>query len=244
MLFSIFSINTWKSGGEYDKRLPLLASTIDSFKPDIVLCQEVFHTVNERISTRDYLEDALGMKSYFYASRRKLRGGVDSFSGLCIFTNFDIIEYEELPLQSHSDDGERTAQYIHIDANNQHIGIINTHLTHLKNQEGLRASQMRQLLEFVQIKDVDVRLVCGDMNAEPDTDSVRILTQSALGFEDVFHTNEATHVGGRKIDYIFVDRNNVSEVVSHEIVSHSPEDAIVPSDHFGLFVTFNIDDKS
>ena len=71
MEFSLVSINTWKCDGNYSERIPLLTKELDKLSPNIVLFQEVFHCIDNTVSTKRYFEERLNKTTYFFASREK-----------------------------------------------------------------------------------------------------------------------------------------------------------------------------
>ena len=214
MRFSLVTINTWKCDGDYKTRIPLLASQLKFTEADFFACQEVFHSVDEFLSTKEHFKKVLQMVPRFFPSRRKHRNieteRILSFSGLCSFTNLNVVEYEEHFLPNHIDDGERTAQLIVVKHGNYRVGIINTHLTHVKGQDDLRVSQLRKMLNNIEDITIDLLILCGDLNSTPESKAVQFL-RSEQKFQNVFN-NKATHVGGQCIDYIFYRTNRLCEI--------------------------------
>lgn len=243
MSFSLVTINTWKCDGDYFKRIPLISAGLNTVAPHVVACQEVFHSEND-ISTKKYFDEELGLHSYFFPSRKKERKidgkNVLSFSGLCFFTNLEVITYKEFFLPTHELDGERTAQLIIVNHNDIKIAIVNTHLTHLKQETDLRLQQLIAILNTIHPNDFDALFLCGDFNDVVSSKTIQLLCQKPYCFENTFINNEATHINGRCIDYIFYQSKYAIDVLEHKIILNQSKENILPSDHFGLYASYKI----
>jgi endonuclease/exonuclease/phosphatase family metal-dependent hydrolase len=107
-------------------------------------------------------------------------------------------------------------------------------------------------------------ILCGDFNAEPDSDEVRFLTSlTALGGRTTFYQDAwrvagdggpgltqdwrvnpsaaALNVHPKRIDYVFVGdpfqrRGDAGRVLSARVAFHEPRTGVLASDHFGLVV--------
>ncbi len=102
-------------------------------------------------------------------------------------------------------------------------------------------------------------VLCGDFNAVPDSDEVRMLTGRAAGPVDGLVFHDAWEVAGdggpgttwsnanpyaaldlepdRRIDYVFAGwpkAGGAGHVTSCRVVGTEPVDGVVPSDHYGV----------
>ena len=143
------------------------------------------------------------------------------------------------------------------------LEVFATHLNWRLDQSHVRRLQVRALCEFV----AETRsrrsfppVLCGDFNAEPDSDEIRMLTGLAtvpvpkLVFIDAWRVagdgpgttfvptvNPFTALDlepDRRIDYVFVGfprDGGAGHVVRASLVGADPVDGIFPSDHFGVF---------
>ncbi|MEM8940349.1 MAG: endonuclease/exonuclease/phosphatase family protein [Bacteroidota bacterium] len=243
MRFSLITINTWKCDGNYSKRLPVLAHELATFRPTFIFCQEVFDSIDGPISTKEYLKERLEMKAYFFPSRKKNRmvdhKNILSFSGLCLFTNHNLAHYEEYRLPDHASDRDRTAQFAIVHEENKRIGVINTHLTHLKGEDELRESQLHHLLEKLKKHTVDLLIICGDLNATQNSKPIQLLKNDPHQFKNIFDY-EPTHVSGRCIDYIFYKSDRNCTILNKRIILEELIEGLRPSDHFGLYVDLKL----
>ena len=139
------------------------------------------------------------------------------------------------------------------------LQLLNTHLEAFS--EPVRDEQARELLEFIaEREDKDSALIVfGDLNADPDSSVLRVLT--GIGLVDTYaaastergatccqtpELNGETNVATTRIDYVLA-RNSAgspeprvlsSEVVLNQRVARSNADGLVwPSDHFGVLST-------
>lgn len=240
----LVSINTWKCDGNYHRRLSLITEELLGLSADVIAAQEVFHALSSEASTKNHLTDYLGLANHYLPLRRKKRNlngqAVDSYSGLCFFTNLTVVRHDHFMLPSHSADGERAAQLLVIEQNRKKIALVNTHLTHLSDQPKLRLQQARTILERVtQDADWDAVIIAGDFNVLPDSLVVAEVNQS---FVDAFSEHPSpTHRSGKRIDYVFYTPDAGLKVVERKRVLDQPEHGMYPSDHYGLSVKFDIE---
>ena len=244
MSFSLMSINTWKCDGAYFERIPLLVKEINKIAPTVILCQEVFHCVDTTISTKKYFEEELNSTAYFFASRRKKRwlNQVEqvSYSGLCLFTNLEVHFYQEFFLPTNTLDGERTAQLIVVNYKGNKIAIVNTHLTHLKEETALRIKQLEHILNHVNSNDYDAFFLGGDFNDTLSSEAIQFLMNSPHWFSNTFTGNTPTHISNRCIDYMFFKSKHTLDILDQKIIQNPLQNKIVLSDHFALYASFKI----
>lgn len=244
MRFSLVSINTWKCDGNYSERIPLLAKDLNKLSPNIVLGQEVFHCVDNTISTKNYFEEILNTTSYFFASRKKNRFlnkvRLQSYSGLCLFTSLEVIFYQELYLPTNKLDGERTAQLAVINYKNYKVAIVNTHLTHLKGETSLRIKQLKYILDNININDYDAFFLCGDFNDIPTSQTIEFLMNVPNQFNNTFATNIPTHISNRCLDYICFKSKHTIDIIEQNVIQHRSKNEILISDHFPLYASYKI----
>ena len=235
------TINTWKCDGDYIRRLKLLSERLNCYPIDLICCQEVFSSHDQSISTEKYLNNKLSLSSFYFPTRKKKRlvngDQTLSYSGLCTFTNLPVLKEKKIILPTHIKDGERTAQIFHISKKNIKIAVVNTHLTHLKNESELKNYQIIEILQHVDIDDFDMVVICGDFNDTPESKTIKTLTKKYL-FKSVLKNYPATH-RNRCIDYIFYRSKLGVEILEAKLILNKvSEEGIFPSDHFGILATF------
>ncbi len=286
--FTILTINTWKCDGAYPQRIHWMASEIDRLKPDIIVCQEVFWTASGKYDTLKLLQSENnknhGSNGYSveksrlkYASfsparikDRNIDGQfLESASGLGILSFYPIINSFAINLPEHPADGERIAQFSIVEVNTARLLVINTHLTHLKVEYGLRLNQLEAILSQEILKEsFDAILLCGDFNCAEDSISIQYLYQHPdFKVSNAFRRAEmrskrhitlpkkpisemiTPEVGeGRCIDFIFLlekSSQSTLKVDLAQVVLDNPNNAgEFPSDHFGVMASIKVKSKS
>ncbi|MEZ4793787.1 MAG: endonuclease/exonuclease/phosphatase family protein [Gelidibacter sp.] len=127
--------------------------------------------------------------------------------------------------------------------------VFNTHLDHVGQQA--RMNSVKLILEKIKsynTKDFPVFLM-GDFNLEPETEHIQLIKTTLEDSKDIslnkpfgpsgtfngFHFGEPVT---RRIDYIFVTKNNI-EVQKYAVLSDS-KDLKYPSDHFPVFIEIKL----
>lgn len=162
----IVTLNTWKNEGDYARRLPLMREGLAAMAPDVVCLQECF--VAEGFDTAAWLASELGFELHAAPSRGKLRlhDGRDlySSSGLAVLVRGEAIS-ARLALTSDPADGERIAQRLDVVVQGRPLRILNLHLTHLRAAAELRATQLREALDWASADLTGGLVIAGDLNA-------------------------------------------------------------------------------
>jgi endonuclease/exonuclease/phosphatase family metal-dependent hydrolase len=262
--FTVITINTWKGEGAYQRRLELLAGQLARLNPDIIACQEVLHTDDEAFHTGRQLAAHLQMHLTCCPARRKERLVAGqrrmSSSGLAILSRRKPLESIRLTLPEDPRDGERVAQICRLPAGANQLLLVNTHLSHLAGADDLRRQQIKCILEALRTRVYDRTsapdpvagcLLCGDLNAAPDSLPIQYL-QTSEGFaaDDCYlagrgelpgFTRLSRYAGqSRRIDYVFAlspPGKPAFRILSAATVLNQPdENGIMPSDHMGVLV--------
>ena len=165
---------------------------------------------------------------------------LQSYSGLCVFTSLEVISYQEFYLPTSKLDGERTAQLIVVNYQGYKVALVNTHLTHLKEETPLRIKQLNYILDNVNTNDYDAFFLCGDFNDIPSSKTIQFLMNAPNLLNNTFATNIPTHISNRCIDYIcFKSKYNI-DIIEQRIMPYESKNKILISDHFPLYASFKI----
>lgn len=252
---NLVTLNTWKNGGDYVRRLSLMAEKLAALAPDLVFLQEVFVAAETRAHTGDALAAALGMAQIHEPARTKRRrhGGasVESSSGLSILSRQPIHGHERLALSPDSD-GEKIAIVSWLEWNGRPLAVVNLHLSYQPDVGALRCQQLKEIVQHVgHAHPADAVILAGDFNAEPDSPPLRWL-RMASGYSvrdawDAAGGPQATMTeppgsaifGKRCIDHIMLlqplDCSALRFVGAERVLDRvDPESGILPSDHAGL----------
>lgn len=177
----LLTLNTWKGDGDYDARLRCLAAGLSDAQPDIVLLQEVLADMRNVLHTGAFLAGALDMHLCFAPARFKARRvagrQVDCYSGLAVLSPWPIDVSRIVSLSSDTRDGERVALSARLRFGEIPLQLVNVHLTHLPDADGLRGRQMDDVLRFIEEGGNALTILGGDFNAALDSRSLRRLVR-------------------------------------------------------------------
>jgi len=254
----VLTWNVWWRFGPWEQRQPAIAATIERLAPDIVCLQEAWPEAVGALAER------LGFHKA-YASRIDF-DGVPFGNG--ILSRWPLAGHEVLPLPAPAElDEHRTCLRADVDHPDGPIQVFCTHLNWRFDHSHVRQEQVRAICRFVASSPGRryPAVLCGDFNAEPDSDEIRMLTgktavpEPKLFFHDAWvaagrrgddgagftwsNTNPFARVDleyDRRIDYVFAGwpkSGGLGQVLDCEVVGCDPVDGVWPSDHFAVLAT-------
>lgn len=241
----ILTLNLYARHADWPRRRRPLAAALRSIAPDIVLFQECVAD-----GRTDQAAELLGANfQIFRQSRRAPDGG-----GLAVASRWRLSAPVELDLRA----GDFPAGSLAVDVqwpdSDVPLLVVNHKPSWRAEEEDLRRAQTAALLRYLDAA-LDVTgqsaIIGGDLDAEPDAPSVRLLRNR---FRDLWREHNGDHpgptfapsldpliddgrLGDRRIDYLFAhDGPNgpALEVRLCERVFTTPVDDVWISDHFGL----------
>ena len=217
----VMSWNIWFRFGPWEERQPAIIETLRRVDADVVALQEVWAGDHE--TQVDLLAAELGM--YAAYDSRLVR---DDFRfGNAVLSRWPIAGTETLAYVTDGDTQEdRLALRADIDGPRGAFQIFSTHLNWRFYDSAPRQSQVRELAGFVagSWPRTYPAIVCGDFNADPDSDEIRMMTGRAAVPADKVVFADAWEVAGdgdgmtwdnsnpyaataletnRRIDYVF-----------------------------------------
>ena len=254
---SVLSWNLWWRFGPWEERLPAIIETVRRLDPDIAAFQEVWRA--DGTSSAEVIADALG----FHAAvdHRMELDGVGW--GNAVISRWPIThrDMEPLPGARRGGDEQRLDVLAVVDAPNDPVQVYSTHLNWRHDHSAARQDQVRALCRFIasqRPRDYPP-VLCGDFNAEPHSDEIRMLTgQAAVPEPDLVFRDAWTAPGVDGPGYTWADANPYAKVeyeqqrridfvfsgwrrndgrgapLSCKVVGDEPVDGIWPSDHFGV----------
>jgi len=288
MTVRVATWNVWWRFGDHEGRSVGLARELERVNADVVCLQEVAADVppgREQPPEVQLIGDAqgpgapdgvascqaadlaetLGLPHWRFA----WRAGHDGVAfGNAILSRHPIRHTGVLPLVpvDERDEG-RNALLAIIDSPTGPIAVATTHLNFLWHHSHIRQAQVQQVCRWLaEQRPADTPVVLtGDLNADPMSDEVRMLTGRAaspaphLGFHDAWevagdgpghtwvrandHTPDPPFEPDKRIDYILCSYplSNARGVATHaEVFGTEPMNGQHPSDHLGVLADIRV----
>jgi endonuclease/exonuclease/phosphatase family metal-dependent hydrolase len=258
----VLTWNLWWRFGPWEARQEAILQTLRDSQADVICLQEVWASEAGE-DQAEILAKSLGM-SYARTPSPFWQGY--SFSN-AVLSRWPILSVENFALPAKSGSlGHRSVLVASIAAPFGVIPIASTHVDYLFDQSELRHRQVQRIAEHCAASRTEPEssfplLLCGDLNAVPDSDEIRALTGRTaplvpgLVFQDCWelvgdgpgHTwssrnpylTDATWPN-RRLDYIMVSwprPKGLGKPIDIELVGTSPVRGVMPSDHFGVMAT-------
>lgn len=260
--------NLWAMGGDRRRRLDTAADLIDGRDADICCLQETFRSATIDVAGELAVRTARHLAVEQSRSRwweGRLGQGVAVANA--ILSRWPVLGQwlVALPNCGGVDEG-RSALFARIDAPDGPVLVVSTQLTSPPSASTIRCAQVRAVAREVTTRrrPADTVVVAGDLNAEPDSDEVRLLcghktapAAAGLVLVDVWRyapsadpgwtwqrENPHVRVTGEpssRIDYILaapLPSGRLPDVTTVATFANGPEDGVWTSDHAGVCVDF------
>lgn len=248
--------NLWWRFGPWEQRFEPIVTTLREADPDVIALQEVWDD-----GGRNQAAELAAELGYHHAYAFKYEFDGVRF-GNAVLSRWPLVGQDHLFLPTPPDEDEgRLVLRADIDGPRGPLSVYSTHLHYRLYHGHIRQDQVRAICPFVLETAVDgfPAVLCGDFNAVPDSDEIRLLTGRAavpatpLVFRDVWELAPGEGPGHTwsnanpfaaeeaetpaRIDYIFVAWPNAGgrgHAVSARLLGDRPVDGLWPSDHFGV----------
>ena len=258
--------NIWWRFGPWEQRRPAIAATLKKLDADVIALQEVW---SDRATTQAAeLADELGYQHVFSPSKNIGESAFDNYydkscgMGNALLSRWPIKRHESIKLPGKRETGEgRVALFAEIDGPRGLIPAFSTHLNWKFQHSHIRQRQVSDLARFVD----SMRpwsfppIVCGDFNAEPSSEEIRMLKGlTTCPVEGLFFHDAWAVAGGsgpgttwdnnnpyvvtqmepdRRLDYILVgppQARGAGQVVDCKVTGNGPVGDVWPSDHHAV----------
>ncbi|MFV2002740.1 MAG: endonuclease/exonuclease/phosphatase family protein, partial [Paracoccaceae bacterium] len=182
----VLTWNLWWQYGPWQERAPAIEATLANIDADVIALQEVWGD-----GQTDYAAILAQKLGYHHVHARAMDiGGV--FQGNAILSRWPIEDSEIIKLYGAKGiDENRVAIFAGIDGPRGRLPVFCTHLNWKQQHSQIRQRQIVDLANFVQRRKGDgyPPIVCGDFNANPHSDEIRMMTgQTACPVNNlVFH---------------------------------------------------------
>jgi endonuclease/exonuclease/phosphatase family metal-dependent hydrolase len=189
---STIRVVTWNVWGRYgadcEVRQEALEQTLEQTAPDLVCLVEAWRqgdsTQSGRVAAR------LGLAHHRFVGDREQkdreqqdreqqdREQQDWVSGIGLVSRWPMTEPRRRPLRAQDGSGFGEAVHVAVAGDRGLIQLFAVMLDYPLDASGLRQHQVRQLVRFIAetASRRDPIVVCGDFNAGPDSDEIRMLT--------------------------------------------------------------------
>ena len=249
--------NVWGRYGRWADRQDALEAVLSEACPDVVCLVESWSTTES--TQPGHVAQRLGMHDTLFVGDRTQD---DWTSGIGIASRWPLVRHERRLLRGETGEGIGEALFVAVEGPRGLVQLFVVMLDYPLDGSALRQSQVRQLCAFVDevTHRRHVIVVCGDFNAGPDSDEIRMLTgRSAtavpgLVFYDAWEVagaggggitwsnqNPLAAVGrypDRRFDYVlsaWPQAGAAGHPVHCELLGVRPtDDAIQISDHYGV----------
>jgi endonuclease/exonuclease/phosphatase family metal-dependent hydrolase len=166
--------NVWgRYGADWELRQAALEETLESTAPDLICLVEAWRQGDQaqpgRVAAR------LGLPHHQFAGEWQQE---DWLSGIGLVSRWPMTEAVSRQLRSADGTGFGQVVQVAVDGERGRIQLFAVVLDYPLDASGLRQDQVRQLARFIAETATrrDLVVVCGDFNAGPDSDEIRMLT--------------------------------------------------------------------
>ena len=254
--------NLWGRYGPWARRLRPIETSMRAVAADVWALQEVWEDA-ERNQARE-LGSALGLDHAVFAANLE-RDRVSS--GNAILSRWPIRTHEVRVLPRRAGDArdeegeERLVVGAEIDGPRGPIQVYCAHLSWRDDHSAIRQAQIAEVCRLVRERRPRTfpAVLCGDLNADPASDEIRMLTGHAavpvpgVMFRDAWLAAGHTGAGAtasnanpfyaaaldrdRRIDFVMVGTpklGGAGHVLRAEVAGDAPVDGVWPSDHLAV----------
>lgn len=258
----VLTWNVWGRFGDWPTRQFGIYHTLALLDPDVIALQETWRAGDEPSQAARLAEQ---LNHYHVDAHPHLYAGEGR--GLAVLSRWPIRNHDSYPLPDGGAPTEhRLALHVDISTPDGTLPLWNTHLNWRPDHSYVRQAQVRALLEHI-AKDGRSWLppvLCGDFNARPTADEIRMLTGLSavpvpgLVFQDAWdiagdggaghtwsHANpEAAKErhGNARVDYVLVgwEPGRHGRILHAQVVEGQRPRQVWPSDHFALLAHLDL----
>ncbi len=252
----VLTWNIWWRYGPWERRRPAIAATLARLDADVIALQEVWS--DETTDLAAELAAELGYHHVFASSRDMKGFGY----GDALLSRWPIVRYESTLLHGQKENGEsRLVLFAEVDGPRGPLPVFSTHLNWRFDHSHVRQRQVADLARFVDRMRpwTFPPILCGDFNAEPESEEIRMLTGlTTCPVEGLVFRDAWLGAGGggpgytwdnanpyavaklepdRRIDYILVgwpEARGAGHIVDCRIAGNEPVGGVWPSDHHAV----------
>ena len=172
----IVTWNVWGRYGRWRERQAGIEESLVAAAPDVVCLVESWS--HPDVTQAGLIAERLGFDHRVFAGEWQHE---EWFSGIGLVSRWPVTSHERRALQAEGGSGAGSALFAFVEGDRGPIQLFVVMLDYPLDASAVRQAQVRQLAGFIQ--EVARRrhpiVVCGDFNAGPDADEMRVLTGRA-----------------------------------------------------------------
>ncbi len=240
--FRVVTLNLWHDKADWPRREAVIAATLKSLQPDVIVLQEVLQHAQLRNQAQT-LGDAIGYRWRFFSADA---ADADRRYGNAILTRHAIRAESWRALRPLDD--HRSAAHVRIAVGARLVDVFATHLHYTPEGVAIRREQIADLIAYVRdTSGPGPVIVAGDFNAPVDAPEMSPLLESWKSAYDVARPraladavahstlNPAFHPPLR-VDHVLLDPRAFA-VGDSERLFVAQSEGVWASDHFGVMAT-------
>ncbi len=256
VVLRVMTWNLWWRFGPWEQRQPAILTTVAAQAPDVLCLQEVWSEGDSSLA--GILAGELGYTMVLSEHLGPDASAVGFHNAILSRWPLDAVTSTALP-HGAGEQGHRRAVRAEVGTPWGPWPVVNTHLAYRFDESALRDAQARALLDLVATTrgDADTALptiLCGDLNAVPDSDEMRLLTGRRPGSANLVFSDAWEHAGdgsghtwradnpyqaetawpNRRLDYVLVSWPRPKPVGNPQrawLAGVEAVGGVVPSDH-------------
>ena len=245
---TVVTLNLWHDQRDWPSRLKVIVAELRRIRPDVLCLQEVLQHETLR-NQAETLGDSLGCQVQFASVDPP---GQPKRYGNAVLTPHRVLARGSRNLAPADD--YRVVAHVRLEFRGRAIDAYSTHLHHTPQGGGIRATQIRHLLAYVDSTRGEGPLVlAGDFNAELGTPEMSLVTEKYVNAFRAVHPNatrEQSVTFNKRfgpdpgaIDHIFVagsPKAGLRPLASEVLFRSVGPDSVWASDHFGVVAKLGV----
>jgi endonuclease/exonuclease/phosphatase family metal-dependent hydrolase len=165
--------NVWGRYGRWEERQAGIEDVLANVSPDVVCLVESWST--EQATQPDLVASRLGLQHRLFVGDQQEEGWS---SGIGLVSRWPVSSHERRPLRGNTSRDVGAVLFSALDGPRGRIQLFVVMLDYPLDASAVRQAQVRELAAFIEevTRHHDPTIVCGDFNAGPDSDELRMLT--------------------------------------------------------------------
>jgi endonuclease/exonuclease/phosphatase family metal-dependent hydrolase len=169
----IVTWNVWGRFGRWQERQAAIEESLAAADPDIVCMVESWSS--DEVTQAERIAQRLGVGHHFFIGDWEQD---DWVSGIGLVSRWPLTIVERRKLRGEGDSGVGEVLAVTVEGDRGPVQLFAVMLDYPLSASGVRQAQVRQLVQFISTtthRRYPI-VVCGDFNAGPDSDEIRLLT--------------------------------------------------------------------